>query len=56
MRLNVLGIFRNIRLSTQLFALVAISLLIATGLIAYSMKQVQSTQGTLKHTIDNRMV
>jgi methyl-accepting chemotaxis protein len=48
--------FRNIRLSVQLFALVAVSLLIATGLIAYAMRQVQSTQGTLKHTIDNRMV
>src|ERR1043165_10303603 len=53
MRLNV---FKNIRLSTQLFALVAVSLLIATGLIAYAMRQVQSTQGPLKHTIDNRMV
>src|SRR6185295_6265345 len=53
MRLNV---FRDIRLSTQLFALVAVSLLIAMGLIAYAMRQVQSTQGTLKHTIDNRMV
>ena len=53
MRLNP---FKNIRLSVQLFALVAVSLLIATGLIAYAMKQVQSTQGTLKHTIDNRMV
>ena len=56
MRFNVLRIFRNIRLSTQLFALVAVSLLIAMGLIAYAMRQVQSTQGTLKHTIDNRMV
>src|SRR3982751_1670470 len=56
MRFNVFRLFRNIRLSTQLFALVAVSLLIATGLIAYAMQQVQSTQGTLKHTIDNRMV
>src|SRR4051812_1960684 len=59
MRFNVsrfFGIFRNIRLSTQLFALVAVSLLIAMGLSAYAMRQVQSTQGTLKHTIDNRMV
>ncbi len=59
MRFNVsrfFGIFRNIRLSTQLFALVAVSLLIAMGLIAYAMRQVQATQGTLKHTIDNRMV
>jgi methyl-accepting chemotaxis protein len=56
MRFNVFRFFRNIRLSTQLFALVAVSLLIAMGLIAYAMRQVQSTQGTLKHTIDNRMV
>jgi len=53
MRLNV---FKNIRLSLQLFALVAFTLAIAAGLIAYSMEQVRSTQGTLKHTIDNRMV
>jgi methyl-accepting chemotaxis protein len=53
MRLNP---FKNIRLSTQLFALVAISFLIAMGLIAYAMQQVRATQGTLKHTIDNRMV
>jgi methyl-accepting chemotaxis protein len=53
MRLNV---FKNIRLSVQLFALVAVTLAIATGLIAYAMQQVRSTQGTLKHTIDNRMV
>jgi len=53
MRLNV---FKNIRLSVQLFALVAVTLAIASGLIAYSMEQVRSTQGTLKHTIDNRMV
>ena len=48
--------FKNIRLSTQLFALVAISLAIAAGLMAYAMQQVRATQGTLKHTIDNRMV
>jgi len=53
MRFNV---FKNIRLSLQLFALVAFTLAIAAGLIAYSMQQVRSTQGTLKHTIDNRMV
>jgi methyl-accepting chemotaxis protein len=53
MRLNV---FRNIRLSFQLYALVAVVLVIATGLIGYAMHQVRSTQGTLKHTIDNRMV
>ena len=53
MRLNP---FKNIRLSTQLFALVAVSFLIAMGLIAYAMQQVRATQGTLKHTIDNRMV
>ena len=53
MRLNP---FKNIRLSFQLFALVAFSLMVASGLIYYSMQQVRSTQGTLKHTIDNRMV
>jgi methyl-accepting chemotaxis protein len=53
MRLNP---FKNIRLSTQLFALVAVSLAIAAGLMYYAMQQVQATQGTLKHTIDNRMV
>jgi methyl-accepting chemotaxis protein len=53
MRLNV---FKNIRLSLQLFALVAVILAIAAGLVAYSMQQVRNTQGTLKHTIDNRMV
>ena len=53
MRLNV---FKNIRLSLQLYALVAVTLAIATGLIFYAMQQVKSTQGTLKHTIDNRMV
>jgi len=53
MRLNP---FKNIRLSTQLFALVAVSLAIAAGLMVYAAQQVQATQGTLKHTIDNRMV
>src|SRR3954470_14087537 len=53
MRLNV---FKNIRLSLQLYALVAVTLAIASGLVYYSMLQVRSTQGTLKHTIDNRMV
>ena len=53
MRLNP---FKNIRLSTQLFALVAISLVISACLMAYAMQQVRATQGTLKHTIDNRMV
>jgi len=53
MRLNV---FKNVRLSLQLFALVVVTLTIAAGLVAYSMEQVRSTQGTLKHTIDNRMV
>ena len=48
--------FKNIRLSFQLYSLVAVSLLIAAGLIAYAMNLVQATQGTLKHTIDNRMV
>jgi methyl-accepting chemotaxis protein len=53
MRLNV---FKNIRLSLQLYALVFLTLAIASGLIFYAMQQVRSTQGTLKHTIDNRMV
>ena len=53
MRFNV---FKNIRLSLQLYALVVITLAIAMGLIFYAMQQVRSTQGTLKHTIDNRMV
>src|SRR5207237_1426946 len=53
MRLNV---FKNIRLSLQLYALVVVTLLIAAGLIGYAMQQVRATQGTLKHTIDNRMV
>ena len=49
-------LFKNIRLSVQLYALVALTLAIATGLVYYAMLQVRSTQGTLKHTIDNRMV
>ncbi|HXS30708.1 MAG TPA: PAS domain-containing protein, partial [Steroidobacteraceae bacterium] len=48
--------FKNIRLSVQLYALVIVTLAIATALIGYSMQQVKATQGTLKHTIDNRMV
>ena len=51
-----LKIFKNINLSLQLFALVALTMTIASGLIYYAMQQVKSTQGTLKHTIDNRMV
>src|SRR5436190_16661561 len=53
MRLNP---FKNIRLSFQLFALVVILLGVSAGLMVYAMRQVQATQGTLKHTIDNRMV
>src|ERR1043165_5292186 len=53
MRLNV---FKNIRLSLQLYALVVVVLAIAAGLLGYAMQQVRATQGTLKHTIDNRMV
>src|SRR3954466_15593553 len=53
MRLNP---FKNIRLSFQLFALVVILLGISAGLMVYAMRQVRATQGTLKHTIDNRMV
>src|SRR5688500_6412286 len=53
MRFNV---FKNIRLSFQMFALVLVTLAIATGQIGYAMQQVRNTQGTLKHTIDNRMV
>jgi methyl-accepting chemotaxis protein len=49
-------LFKNIRLSLQLYALVALTLAISAGLIYYAMQQVKSTQGTLKHTIDNRMV
>src|ERR1044071_5169949 len=55
MRLAFLRKFR-LPLSVQLFALVAVSLIIASGLIAYAMQQVRTTQGTLKYTIDNRMV
>jgi methyl-accepting chemotaxis protein len=47
--------FRKLKLSTQLFTLVAITLLLAGGLIAHAMVQVRSTQGTLQFTIDNRM-
>jgi methyl-accepting chemotaxis protein len=46
---------KNLRLSIQLYSLVAVSLLLAGMLIAYAMAQVKSTQGTLKYTIDNRM-
>ena len=53
MRLNP---FKKIRLSFQLFTLVLMSFAIAAGLIYYAMQQVRSTQDTLKHTIDNRMV
>src|SRR5690349_25092604 len=53
MRLNP---FKNIRLSFQLLGLVVILLGISAGLMVYAMRQVQATQGTLKHTIDNRMV
>jgi len=48
--------FKNVRLATQLFGLVALTIAIATGLSAYAMLHVRQTQGTLKHTIDNRMV
>ena len=48
--------FKSIRLSLQLFALVALTLSISAGLIYKAMQQVKATQGTLKHTIDNRMV
>ena len=53
MRLNP---FRNPRLATQLYLLVAVSLLLAGALMAHSMMQIRATQGTLKFTIDNRMV
>ena len=46
---------RNVRLSTQLYLLVAVTLLLAGAQTAYSLRQVRSTQGTLKFTIDNRM-
>jgi methyl-accepting chemotaxis protein len=47
--------FKKLKLSTQLFTLVAVTLLLAGGLIAHAMMQVRSTQGTLQFTIDNRM-
>jgi methyl-accepting chemotaxis protein len=47
--------FRKLKLATQLYALVAITLVLAGGLIAHAMMQVRATQGTLKFTIDNRM-
>jgi len=47
---------RNLRLSTQLFSLVAVSFLIAVGLIGYALMELRNTQDTLKYTIDNRMV
>src|SRR5690606_19701696 len=47
--------FKKLNLATQLYALVAITLLLAGGLIAHAMMQVRATQGTLKFTIDNRM-
>jgi methyl-accepting chemotaxis protein len=50
--LNPLG---KLRFATQLYALVAVLLLLAGGLIAHAMLQVKSTQGTLQFTIDNRM-
>src|SRR5262245_6053073 len=53
MRLNP---FKNIRLATQMYALVGVALLVATGLSFYAMHAVRSTQGTLKYTVDNRMV
>src|SRR5687767_6741325 len=49
-------LLKRIPLSLQLFSLVAVILAIAAGLMYYAMLQVKSTQGTLKHTIDNRMV
>ena len=47
--------FKKLGLAAQLYALVAITLLLAGGLIAHAMMQVKATQGTLKFTIDNRM-
>src|SRR5687767_14081368 len=47
--------FRKLRLATQLYVLVAITLVLASGLIAHAMVQVRATHGTLKFTIDNRM-
>jgi methyl-accepting chemotaxis protein len=52
MRFNVL---KKMRLATQMYLLVALAMGIAAGLIAFSMREVKSTQGTLKFTIDNRM-
>ncbi len=46
---------RKLKLATQLYALVAVLLVLTGGLIAHAMLQVKSTQGTLKFTIDNRM-
>ncbi|HTU67093.1 MAG TPA: methyl-accepting chemotaxis protein [Steroidobacteraceae bacterium] len=48
--------FKRVRLSLQLFSLTALTLVISAGLVWYSMGHVRATQGTLKHTIDNRMV
>jgi methyl-accepting chemotaxis protein len=53
MRINP---FKNIRLAPQLYLLVVVSLVLAGGLIWHAMAQVKATQGTLKFTIDNRMV
>src|SRR5690606_28190240 len=47
--------FKKLNLASQLYALVAITLLLAGGLIAHAMMQVRATQGTLKFTIANRM-
>jgi hypothetical protein len=47
---------KKISLSVQLYCLVALSLVLSGGLIAYAMTQLAATQGTLKYTIDNRMV
>nr|PZN69855.1 MAG: PAS domain S-box protein [Pseudomonadota bacterium] len=47
--------FKKLKLATQLYLLVAITLVLAGGLIAHAMMQVRATQGTLKFTIDNRM-
>jgi methyl-accepting chemotaxis protein len=48
--------FKNMSLAFQLYALVASSLLLAGGLVTFAMMEVKATQGTLKFTIDNRMV
>jgi methyl-accepting chemotaxis protein len=47
--------FKKLKLATQLYLLVAITLVLAGGLIAHAMMQLRSTQGTLKFTIDNRI-